>query len=85
MEWRSHEEEQQKLQEEQSLIEQKQKLHLEEYHRERAVFSHLSWRRRKAALYRANKTRFATRPSEKTEKDHLSLPVIVKGLYEASL
>ncbi|XP_042068636.1 translation initiation factor IF-2, mitochondrial [Haplochromis burtoni] len=64
VEWRSHDEEQRKLQEEQSAIEQKQKLHLEEYRREREGLSHLSWRQRKVALYRANKTRFATRPSE---------------------
>ncbi len=35
VEWRTYEEEQQKLQEEQSAIELKQKLHLEEYRKER--------------------------------------------------
>ena len=79
VEWRSFEEEQQKLQEEQSVIEQKQKLHLEEYRKERAGLTHLSWRQRKSALYRANKSKFAMRPSEKTERDELRLPLIVKG------
>uniref|UniRef100_A0A3Q0RMR9 Translation initiation factor IF-2, mitochondrial n=1 Tax=Amphilophus citrinellus TaxID=61819 RepID=A0A3Q0RMR9_AMPCI len=79
VEWRVYEEEQRKLQEEQSLIEEKQKLHLEEYRREREGLSHLSWRQRKAALYRTNKTRFAMRPSERTQNDQLSLPLIIKG------
>lgn len=81
VEWRSHDEEQRKLQEEQSVIEQKQKLHLEEYRREREGLSHLSWRQRKVALYRANKTRFATRPSERMQSDQLSLPLIIKGTH----
>ncbi|XP_030590069.1 translation initiation factor IF-2, mitochondrial [Archocentrus centrarchus] len=79
VEWRVYEEEQRKLQEEQSLIEEKQKLHLEEYRREREGLSHLSWRQRKVALYRTNKTRFAMRPSERTQNDQLSLPLIIKG------
>lgn len=79
MEWRSTEEEQQKLQEEQTAIELKQKQHLDEYRKERAELSHLSWRQRKSALYRANKSKFAVRPSEKTQSDELRLPLIVKG------
>nr|XP_024658507.1 translation initiation factor IF-2, mitochondrial isoform X2 [Maylandia zebra] len=85
VEWRSHDEEQRKLQEEQSAIEQKQKLHLEEYRREREGLSHLSWRQRKVALYRANKTRFATRPSERMQSDQLSLPLIIKGDVDGSV
>ncbi|XP_015226907.1 PREDICTED: translation initiation factor IF-2, mitochondrial [Cyprinodon variegatus] len=85
VEWRSHEEEQQKLLEEQSAIELKQKLHLEEYRREREGLAHLSWRQRKAALYRANKTRFSMRPSERTESDELSLPLIIKGDVDGSV
>lgn len=85
VEWRGYEEEQRKLQEEQSLIEEKQKLHLEEYRREREGLSHLSWRQRKAALYRANKTSFAMRPSERTQNDQLSLPLIIKGDVDGTL
>lgn len=85
VEWRSHAEEQQKLQEEMIAIEQKQKLHLEEYRREREGLSHLSWRQRKVALYRANKTRFATRPSERMQSDQLSLPLIIKGDVDGSV
>lgn len=79
VEWRSYEEEQQKLQEEQSVIELKQKVHLEEYRKERAGLTHLSWRQRKSALYRANKTKYAVRPSERTQRDELSLLLIIKG------
>uniref|UniRef100_A0A3Q3X0B7 Translation initiation factor IF-2, mitochondrial n=1 Tax=Mola mola TaxID=94237 RepID=A0A3Q3X0B7_MOLML len=88
VEWRSNEEEQQKLQEEQTAIELKQKQHLEEYRKERAELSHLSWRQRKSALYRANKSKFAVRPSERTQSDELRLPLIVKdvdGSVEAIL
>lgn len=85
VEWRTYEEEQQKLQEEQSAIEVKQKLHLEEYQKERAGLEHLSWRQRKAALYRANKTKFALRPSERTQSGELRLPLIVKGDVDGSV
>lgn len=85
MDWRTYEEEQLKLQEQQSAIELKQKLHQEEYHREREALAHLSWRQRKAAMYRANKTKFSMRPSERTQSDQLSLPLIIKGTSAASL
>lgn len=85
VEWRSYEEEQQKLQEEQSAIELKQQQHLEEYRKEREGLSHLSWRQRKSALYRANKTKFAMRPSERTQRDELMLPLIIKGDVDGSV
>lgn len=79
VDWRNYEEEQQKLQEEQSAIELKQKQHQEEYRKGRAGLTHLSWRQRKSVLYRANKSKFAVRPSERTQSDELRLPLIVKG------
>lgn len=79
VDWRTYEEEQQKLQEEQNVIELKQKVHLEEYKKERAELAHLSWKQRKSALYRANKSKFAMRPSERTQTDWPSLPLIIKG------
>lgn len=80
VDWRTYEEEQQKLEEEQDVIELKQKVHLEEYRKERAELAHLSWKQRKSALYRANKSKFSVRPSERTQTDLPSLPLIIKGM-----
>lgn len=79
VEWRTYEEEQRRLQEEQSVIEVKQKVHQDEYRKEREELAHLSWRQRKSLLYRANKSKFLARSSEKTQADQPSLPLIVKG------
>lgn len=81
VEWRQYEEEQQKLQEEQSIIELKQKQHLDEYRKEREELSLLNWRQRKSALYKANKIKFSMRPSERTQRDKLMLPLIIKGTH----
>uniref|UniRef100_A0A3B3BQD8 Translation initiation factor IF- 2 domain-containing protein n=1 Tax=Oryzias melastigma TaxID=30732 RepID=A0A3B3BQD8_ORYME len=85
VEWRSHEEEQEKLQEDHSAIQLKQQRHLEEYQRQREELAHLSWRQRKAALYRANKTRFSIRPSEHADSDELRLPLVIKGDVDGSV
>lgn len=81
VEWRCYEEEQQRLREEQSAIELKQQAHLEEYRKEREGLSHLSWKQRKSALYRANKNKFATRQSERAASDERRLQVIIKGAH----
>ncbi|XP_042370903.1 translation initiation factor IF-2, mitochondrial, partial [Plectropomus leopardus] len=85
VEWRRYEEEQLKLQEEQGVIELKQKQHLEEYRKEREGLTHLSWRKRKSLLYQANKSKFAARPSEKTDSAENSLPLIIKGDVDGSV
>ncbi|CAN9510002.1 unnamed protein product [Ophioblennius macclurei] len=85
MTWRREQEEQQKLEEEHSAIQLKQQHHQEEYRRERAELTHLSWRQRKAALYRANKTQFASRPSERQESEEARLPLVVKGDVDGSV
>lgn len=85
VEWRQYEEEQQKLQEEQSIIELKQKQHLDEYRKEREELSLLNWRQRKSALYKANKIKFSMRPSERTQRDKLMLPLIIKGDVDGSV
>lgn len=82
MEWRKYEEDQQKMKEEQTAIELKQKQHLEEYKKEREGLTHLSWRQRKYVLYQANKSRFAERPAEKTQSTEPRLPLIIKGMTE---
>lgn len=78
VEWRSVEEQRQKMEEEQSAIQLKQQQHLEQYRKERAGLDHLSWRQRKSALYRANRGTFS-RPSERTQSPQLRLPLIIKG------
>ncbi|XP_014865598.1 PREDICTED: translation initiation factor IF-2, mitochondrial isoform X1 [Poecilia mexicana] len=85
VEWRSHQAEQHKLLGEQSAIELKQQRHLEEYWREREPLAHLSWRQRRAALYRADKIRFSMRPSERTESDEPGLPLVIKGDVDGSV
>lgn len=82
VEWRNYEEHRQKMVEEQSTIELKQKQHLEQYRKEREGLDHLSWRQRKSALYRTNKSKF-TRTSERTQSNELKLPLIIKGTYTA--
>ncbi|KAL6111245.1 mtif2 [Pungitius sinensis] len=85
VDWRTYAEEQEKLQEEEGAIALKQKLHLEEYRKEREGLTHLSWRQRKSALYRANKNKFCARPSERTQSAEPSLPLIIKGDVDGSV
>lgn len=78
VEWRSGEEQRQKMEEEQSAIQLKQQQHLEEYRQERAGLDHLSWRQRKWALYRAHRTTYS-RPSERLDSQQLRLALIIRG------
>uniref|UniRef100_A0A673LEA2 Translation initiation factor IF-2, mitochondrial n=1 Tax=Sinocyclocheilus rhinocerous TaxID=307959 RepID=A0A673LEA2_9TELE len=85
VEWRSYMEEQDKIKEDQQAIEAKQKQHQESYNKDRESMAHLSWRQRRAALYRANKHKLSHRLSEKTEIEELTLPIIVKGDVDGSV
>lgn len=85
VEWRSYMEEQDKLKEEQQVIEAKQKQHHDTYKKERESLAHLSWKQRRAVLYKANKHRGIHRPSEKTENEELTMPVIIKGDVDGSV
>nr|XP_055070099.1 translation initiation factor IF-2, mitochondrial [Misgurnus anguillicaudatus] len=85
VEWRSYVEEQEKLKEDQQAIETKQKQHQDVYKKARESTAHLTWKQRRAAMYRANKHKLAHRVSEKTETEELSLPIIVKGDVDGSV
>lgn len=77
--WRSREEELERLGAEQSAVAAKRQQHDDAYRKERAELAHLSWRQRKAQLYRNNKSAFASRPGEKTAPAGAALPLIIKG------
>lgn len=66
------------MEEEQSAIQLKQQQHLEQYRKERAGLDHLSWRQRKSALYRANRSSFS-RPSERAQSHAPRLALVIKG------
>ncbi|XP_063052539.1 translation initiation factor IF-2, mitochondrial isoform X1 [Engraulis encrasicolus] len=85
VEWRVYAGEQERLLEEQQVIEAKQREHQESYRRERESVAHLSWKQRKAAMYRAHKHRMANRPSERTDSEQLTVPLIVKGDVDGSV
>ncbi|XP_056315387.1 translation initiation factor IF-2, mitochondrial [Danio aesculapii] len=85
VEWRSYMEEQDKLKDEQQVIEAKQKLHHDTYKKERESLAHLSWKQRRAVLYKANKHKGIHRPSERTENEELTMPIIIKGDVDGSV
>ncbi|XP_028676053.1 translation initiation factor IF-2, mitochondrial isoform X2 [Erpetoichthys calabaricus] len=85
VEFRNYVEGQEKMQEDQQIIDVKQKEHREVYKKEREGFSHLTWRQRRAAMYKANKHLLASRPKEKAEKDQFTLPIIIKGDVDGSV
>lgn len=61
------------------VIEAKQKEHRLEYEKQHEKLAHLTWRQRKALLYKANKHLMFSRPKERTEMDENTLSLIVKG------
>ncbi|KAL2086664.1 hypothetical protein ACEWY4_017723 [Coilia grayii] len=85
VEWRAYAGDQERLRDEQRAIEAKQREHQESYQRERESTAHLSWKQRKAAMYRAHKHRMAHRPSERADSEQLSVPLIVKGDVDGSV
>ncbi|XP_019745202.1 translation initiation factor IF-2, mitochondrial isoform X2 [Hippocampus comes] len=58
--WRGREEELERLGAEESAVAAKRRDHDRAYRKERAELAHLSWRQRKARLYRDNKSAFAS-------------------------
>ncbi|NXC14991.1 IF2M factor, partial [Corythaeola cristata] len=77
--WRTYVEQQERMKRDVEVIEAKQKEHRMEYKEKQQKLAHLTWRQRKAVLYKANKHLMFSRPKEKTEMDKNVLSVIVKG------
>lgn len=61
------------------VIEVKQKEHRMEYEKKQQNLAHLTWRQRKAALYKASKHLMLLKPKERAETDKNVLSIIIKG------
>ncbi|KFP78129.1 hypothetical protein N310_10979 [Acanthisitta chloris] len=83
--WRTYVEQQEKLKDDMKVIEAKQKEHRMEYEKKQEKFAHLTWRQKKAALYKANKHLAFIRPKERPEMDKNVLSLIVKGDVDGSV
>ncbi|NXX89169.1 IF2M factor, partial [Centropus bengalensis] len=83
--WRIYVEQQEKMKRDGEVIEAKQKEHRMEYEKKQQNLAHLTWRQKKAALYKANKHVMFLRPKERTEMDKNVLSVIVKGDVDGSV
>ncbi|XP_063247431.1 translation initiation factor IF-2, mitochondrial isoform X2 [Prinia subflava] len=78
--WRTYVEQQEKMKKDLEVIEAKQKEHRLEYEKKQKQLAHLTWRQRKAVLFKANKHLMFSRPKERTEMDENTLSLIVKGV-----
>ncbi|NWH63375.1 IF2M factor, partial [Geococcyx californianus] len=83
--WRTYVEQQEKMKKDEEVIEAKQKEHRTEYEKKQQKLAHLTWRQRKAVLYKTNKHLMFSRPKERTEMDKNVLSVIVKGDVDGSV
>ncbi|NXU82519.1 IF2M factor, partial [Xiphorhynchus elegans] len=85
IDWRNYVEQQEKLKKDMEVIEAKQKEHRMEYEQKQQKLAHLTWRQRKAVLYKASKHTMFQRPTERREVDENTLSVIVKGDVDGSV
>ncbi|XP_035262638.1 translation initiation factor IF-2, mitochondrial [Anguilla anguilla] len=85
VEWREYVEEQEKEKQDQQVIQAKQQEHLESYRKDREALAHLTWYQRRRVRYKTEKHLMAMRPSEKAEREELTLPLIIKGDMDGSL
>ncbi|XP_014750618.1 PREDICTED: translation initiation factor IF-2, mitochondrial [Sturnus vulgaris] len=83
--WRTYVEQQERMKKDLEVIEAKQKEHRLEYEKQQQKLAHLTWRQRKAALYKANKHLMLSRPKERAEMDENTLSLIVKGDVDGSV
>ncbi|NWX10724.1 IF2M factor, partial [Caloenas nicobarica] len=83
--WRTYVEQQEKVKKDVEVIEAKQKEHRMEYEKKQQKLAHLTWRQRKAVLYKENKHLMLLKPKERTEMDKNVLSVVVKGDVDGSV
>ncbi|NXC38471.1 IF2M factor, partial [Penelope pileata] len=83
--WRTYVEQQEKMEKDGEVIEAKQKEQRMEYEKKQQKLAHLTWRQRKAALYKANKHLMFLKPKEKIEMDKNVLSIIIKGDVDGSV
>nr|XP_021136107.1 translation initiation factor IF-2, mitochondrial isoform X2 [Columba livia] len=83
--WRTYVEQQEKVKKDMEVIEAKQKEHRMEYEKKQQKLAHLTWRQRKAVLYKEKKHLMFLKPKERTEMDKNVLSVIVKGDVDGSV
>ncbi|NXP36589.1 IF2M factor, partial [Leiothrix lutea] len=83
--WRTYVEQQEKMKKDLEVIEAKQKEHRLEYEKKQQQLAHLTWRQRKAAMYKANKHLMFSRPKERTEMDENTISLVVKGDVDGSV
>lgn len=83
--WRTYVEQQEKMKKDREVIEAKQKEHRMEYEKKQQNLAHLTWRQRKAALYKANKHLMLLKPKERAETDENVLSIIIKGDVDGSV
>ncbi|NXA11023.1 IF2M factor, partial [Sapayoa aenigma] len=85
VDWRIYAEQQEKMKKDEEVIEARQKEHRMEYEQRQRELAHLTWRQRKAALFKANKHLLFQRPTERREVDESTLSIIVKGDVDGSV
>ncbi|XP_048791184.1 translation initiation factor IF-2, mitochondrial isoform X2 [Lagopus muta] len=83
--WRTYVEQQEKMKKDGEVIEAKQKEHRMEYEKKLQNLAHLTWRQRKAALYKASKHLMPLKPKERAETDENVLSIIIKGDVDGSV
>ncbi|XP_042302578.1 translation initiation factor IF-2, mitochondrial [Sceloporus undulatus] len=85
VEWRTYAEQQEKAKKDMEVIEAKQKEHQDAYKKVREDLINLTWRQRRAVLFKAKRHEMALRPKERMESEKNTLPVIIRGDVDGSV